>query len=181
MTIELFITLMPARHIVILAERLYEDLELWYPKIYFEAKGYRVTIVAPEKKTYEGKNGYPVEPGGTLAGTDPASIDALIVPGGFAPDYLRRSKPVLKLVAAIYKKRKTLAAICHAGSVLISAGVVKGRKLTGFSAIKDDLVNAGAEYIDAPVVVDGNLITSRDPSDLPFFCEAIEKAISRKA
>lgn len=163
--------------IAILVEELYEDLELWYPKIFFEAGGAKVTVIGKEKRAYKGKHGYPASPDVLLEKAKAKDFDAIIVPGGFAPDYLRRSKDALALVAAMDSAGKPVAAICHAGWVLISAGLVKGRTLTGYFAIKDDLVNAGAKYVDKPVVVDGNLITSRSPADLPFFCAAIETAL----
>jgi protease I len=160
-------------HLVILVEKLYEDLEVWYPKIFFEARGVKVTVAGPDKTTYHGKNGIPVSAHARIADLDPKKIDAVIIPGGFAPDYLRRSSDVLTFVRTLERQGKPVGAICHAGWVLISAGLAKGRKLTGYFAIKDDLMNAGAKFMDAPVVVDKNLITSRFPADLPFFCEAI--------
>jgi protease I len=172
---------MAKKRIVILVEKLYEDLELWYPKILFEALGADVEVVGPKKGTYQGKNGYPVEAHVAARDVGADDLDALIIPGGFAPDYLRRSRDALKLIKAAHEAGKPVAAICHAGWTLISAGLAKGRKLTGYSAIKDDLVNAGATYVDEPVVVDGNLITSRRPADLPWFCKAVAQALGLPA
>lgn len=165
------------KNIVILAEKLYEDLELWYPKIYFEAKGHKVVIAGTEHKTYHGKNGYPVEPAITFGGLNPKNFDAVIIPGGFAPDYLRRSETVLQFVRKMFETEKVVAAICHAGWVLISAQIIKGKRVTGYYAIRDDLINAGVKLLDQPVVVEKNLVTSRSPADLPFFVEAIEKLL----
>lgn len=168
---------MAKRSIVILVEKFYEDLELWYPKIYFEAKGFKVALAGPERKTYHGKNGYPVEPTLTFEELKTENFYAVIIPGGFAPDYLRRSAKVLDFVRKMHAENKIVAAICHAGWVLISAKIIKGKKVTGFSAIKDDLLNAGVKFEDKPVVVDGRLVTSRSPADLPFFLEEIEKQL----
>lgn len=167
--------------IVILVDNLYEDLEVWYPKIFFEAEGTKVNIAGLEKKTYRGKNGYPIDSQIRLADLKPEKFDAVIIPGGFAPDYLRRYPEVIEFVRLMYKTKKVVAAICHAGWVLISAKLVKGKKMTGYYAIIDDLRNAGAVVVpDEPVVVDGNLITSRSPADLPFFCATIKEALAAK-
>jgi protease I len=108
-----------------------------------------------------------------------ANFDAVIVPGGYGPDRLRRHAPVLTLVRDCYAKGKIVAAICHAGWVLVSAGVLRGKTATCFPSIKDDVINAGAKYVDQEVVRDGNLITSRTPDDLPAFCREIISALSR--
>ena len=133
----------------ILVEKLYEDLELWYPKIFFEALGVKVKLIGLEKTEYRGKNGYPVMSDSRVRDVKASSLDAIVIPGGFAPDYLRRSKDVLKLVKAMDQAGKPVAAICHAGWVLISAGIVKGRKVTGYYAIKDDFKNAGVDFVDS--------------------------------
>lgn len=168
-------------NILILVDNLYEDLEVWYPKIFFEAEGVKVTIAGREKKTYRGKNGYPIDAEVRIADLKQEKFDALIIPGGFAPDYLRRYPETIEFVRGMNRARKIFAAICHAGSVLISAKLVRGRKLTGYYAIHDDLKNAGAKVYPAkPVVIDRNLITSRAPADLPFFCTAIKEALAKK-
>jgi len=100
-------------------------------------------------------------------------FDAVIIPGGYAPDRMRRNEAMVKLVREMFEKGKVVAAICHAGWLPASAGILRGKRMTSFSAIKDDMVNAGAQWEDAEVVVDGNLITSRTPDDLPAFCVAI--------
>ncbi len=166
-------------NIAILVDNLYEDLEVWYSKIFLEAEGAKVTIAGREKKTYRGKNGYPIDAHLRIADLKPEKFDAVIIPGGFAPDYLRRYPETLEFVRGMHRAKKVVAAICHAGSVLISAKLVRGRKLTGYAAIHDDLKNAGARvYPDKSVVIDKNLITSRSPADLPFFCTAIKEALT---
>lgn len=131
------------------------------------------------EKSYTGKKGYPVDADADIKDCRADDFDALVIPGGWAPDYLRRHKLVLDFTRRMHEKKKTIAFICHGGWVPISAGILKGRKVTGVSAIKDDLTNAGAAYLDRPVVIDGNLISSRRPPDLPEFCRAIIKALSK--
>lgn len=163
---------------IILAEDTYQDLEVWYPLLRLRGTGMDVKVVGTDHTgTYKSKYGYPVEAETTADKVQAKDLDALVIPGGYAPDRLRRHPSVLKLVREAFEQGKVVAAICHAGWVLISAGIVKGRKLTSFSAIKDDLVNAGATWLDAEVVQNGNLITSRQPSDLPAFADTIIAAL----
>jgi len=166
------------KRVAILAENHYQELEFWYPLLRLREEGAEVIVVGTgSAKTYTGKYGYPVSVDVTADEVSADDFDAIVIPGGYAPDLLRRYESVLKLVREAFEKGKVVAAICHAGWVFISAGIVKGRKVTGFYAIKDDLVNAGAIYLDQEVVVDGNLITSRVPDDLPAFCGAIIAAL----
>ena len=166
-----------ARSALILVEQAYEDLELWYPKIRLEEEGLRVVVAGPEKVKYIGKYGYPCTPDATFDQVRADAFDALVIPGGWAPDRLRRLPAVLELVRAFDRAGKPIAMICHAGWVPISARILKDRQVTGVSAIKDDLENAGARFVDRSVVVDGNLISSRTPADLPDFCRALITAI----
>jgi protease I len=163
--------------ILILAADLFEDMELMYPKIRMKEAGYEVVIAGKEKKSYKGKHGYPVDAQVTFDEVKTDEYAALIVPGGYAPDILRRYEKVLSIVKTMFQAGKPVAAICHAAWVPISAGILKGKKMTCFFAVKDDVINAGAQYVDAEVVVDGNLITSRFPDDLPAFCKAILAAL----
>lgn len=166
------------KKVLILADEMYEDMELWYPKIRLTEAGAMVKVAGPEKKTYHGKHGYPVDADGKITTYKPKDFDCVIVPGGYAPDRLRRSKPVLDFVKKMFDDGKVVASICHAAWVPISAGVVKGKTMTCFSAIKDDLVNAGAKFVDKAVVVDGNMVSSRTPDDLPDFCKAVISLLS---
>ena len=160
--------------VLILVGEIYEDLELWYPKLRLEEAGAIVTIAGPDADThYNGKHGYPCTSDTAIDQMSESDFDALVVPGGFMPDKLRRDKVVLDLVAAFDQSKKPIAAICHGGWIPISAGVYKGVKVTGSPGIKDDLVNAGAIFEDAAVVVDGHHISSRRPDDLPAFCHAM--------
>lgn len=170
-----------SKRIAVLAEDLYEDLELWYPVIRMREAGARVTLVGTgTSSTYQGKHGLPVTVDTSADKVSAADFDALIVPGGYGPDRLRRHQSVLRLVREVFEQGKPVAAICHAGWVLISAGILKGKRVTSFFSIKDDMVNAGAEWEDREVVVDGNLITSRQPDDLPAFCRAIIEALRKE-
>jgi len=167
------------KKVVILAEETYEDLELWYPYYRMREAGATVTIVGTgSADVYPSKHGYPAKVDARADDVHAADIDAVIVPGGFAPDRLRRYPAVLKLVREADEAGKVVAAICHAGWVLISAGILKGRTATSVAAIKDDMVNAGAQWVDREVVRDGNLITSRTPADLPAFCRTIIAALT---
>jgi protease I len=170
------------KRIAVLAENLYEDLELWYPVIRMREAGAKATVVGTgTADTCTSKHGLPVTVEATPGKVTATDFDAVIVPGGYAPDLLRRHKPVLKLVRDVFDAGKPVAAICHAGWVLVSAGIVRGKRLTSFSSIRDDMVNAGARWEDSEVVVDGNLITSRKPDDLPAFCKAIIRALTESA
>lgn len=165
------------KSIAILIEDMYNEFEFWYPYYRMKEAGANVTVVGTGAKEYHSKIGLPA-PGGTSAGSvNAVDFDAVIVPGGFAPDRMRRSAELLKFVRDVFQQGKVVAAICHAGWVLVSAGVLKGKRATCFFAIKDDVVNAGANYVDQEVVRDGNLITSRMPDDLPAFCREIIAAL----
>ena len=167
------------KRIAVLAENLYEDLELWYPAIRMREAGATVTLVGTgTAQTYHGKHGVPATVDTTADKVSAADFDAVIIPGGYQPDLLRRHDSVLKFVRDMHEQGKPVAAICHAGWVLVSAGIVKGKRLTSYFSIKDDMVNAGAIWEDSEVVVDGNLITSRKPDDLPAFCKAIIGALA---
>lgn len=157
----------------------FEDLELMYPKYRLIEAGVSVTVAGPEaNKTYTGKNGYPCKSDIDIAEMEAADFHGVIVPGGWMPDKLRRDPAVLRLIQDFHKQKKLIAAICHGGWIPISAGVYKGVKVTGSPGIKDDLVNAGARYSDASVVVDGHHVTSRKPDDLPDFMKACLKVLA---
>ncbi len=168
------------KKVVILAENFYEDLELWVPYYRLKEEGAEVTVVGTgSSRTYTSKHGYPVEVSKEAKQIDMSAFDGVVIPGGYAPDHMRRYPAMVKIVKEAYEKGKVVSAICHAGWMLASAGILKGKKVTGVSAIKDDLVNAGATYIDQEVVRDGNLITSRKPDDLPAFCREIIDALAK--
>ena len=168
------------KKIAILIEHHYQDMEVWIPYYRLKEEGADVFFVGTgSAKSYQGKFGYPASPDKTAEKVRSKNLDAVIIPGGWAPDFLRRYKSVLKLVREMDQEGKVVASICHGGWVLASAGIARGRTLTSFSAIKDDLIHAGAKYVDREVQVDKNLITSRNPDDLPAFCREIISALAR--
>jgi protease I len=166
------------KRIAILAEDLYEDLELWYPALRFREAGAEVTLVGSGKDTYTSKHGYPVAAETRAEDVRAADFDAVIIPGGYAPDHMRRHPAMVTLVREAYQQEKVVAAICHAAWMLVSAGIVRGKRLTCFASVKDDVINAGGRYEDREVVRDGTLITSRMPDDLPAFCSTILEALA---
>lgn len=168
------------RRIAVLAEDGYEDLELWVPYYRLIEAGAEVVLAGHEKRIYASKHSYPCEVDVSTADLNARDMDAVVIPGGVVgPDRLRRHTEILSFVRSMDKGRKVVAAICHAAWVPISAGIVKGRVMTSYPSVRDDCVNAGAEWVDKECVVDGNLITSRSPDDLPAFCRAIVNALSK--
>ena len=167
--------------VAVLVEQQYQEMEVWYPVYRLREAGCKVTLVGPEAdKTYPSKLGYPAKSDQAAKDVSPGDFDAIVIPGGFAPDFLRRSESVLKLVRGMVEQGKVLAAICHGPWVLCSTTALKGKKATCFFAIKDDVINAGGQYVDAEVVRDGNLITSRKPDDLPAFTLTLLQAVQEK-
>lgn len=154
-------------------ENQFQDAEVLYPYFRLQEAGFEVRGVAPEKKTYHGKYGYPFDADALAAEVKNELVDVIVIPGGWAPDRLRRSQAVLDIAKNHMQQSKIVASICHGAWVLVSANVLKGRTVTCYDAIQDDVKNAGAKYVDQEVCVDGNLVTSRKPSDLPAFCREI--------
>ncbi len=162
------------KSVAVLIEQKYEELEVWYPVYRLREAGCKVVLVGPEAgRTYPSKLGYPATAHVAAKDVKASDFAAVIIPGGFCPDYIRRSEAMLKLVRDADALKKPLSAICHGPWVLCSTHALKGRKATGFSSIKDDMVNAGATFVDEEVVVDGHVITSRKPDDLPAFVRAV--------
>lgn len=159
---------------VVFVEDLYNEHEFWYPRYRLLEAGASVVVAGTEAgKEYRSKIGLGAKSEVAFADLKPGDFDGVIIPGGFAPDFMRRSEAARKFVKDMDGQGKLVAYICHAGWLPISAGVVKGRKVTSFMAIKDDMINAGGDWQDAPVVVDRNMITSRKPDDLPAFMKAV--------
>lgn len=158
---------------------LYEDLELWYPIIRLEEAGYITRVAGPELKTYRGKHGYPATADLLISKIRPLDYCGLLIPGGFMPDKLRRDPKVLSVTREMFEAGKPVAFICHGGWIPISARLLKGKKATGSLGIKDDLINAGAIWVDAPTVIDGNLLSSRTPKDLAPFAHSMVQLLGR--
>lgn len=166
----------------VLVEDLYEDQELWYPVQRLKEEGAEVTLVGPEAGgTYKSKHGYPAVSDQAAGEVSAAELDGLVIPGGYAPDRMRRDEAMVELVRNVFDAGKIVAAVCHGGWMLCSAGVLRGKKATSFFSIKDDMTNAGAEWVDQEVVQDGQLITSRTPDDLPAFVRTILAASEESA
>ncbi len=170
------------RKVLIMVENDFEDPEFIYPYYRFQEEGYKVDIVGSKaKETYVGKHGFPVVSDLAPEDVNIVEYDAVIIPGGWAPDRMRRNENLVKIVREAYEKGKVIAAICHGPEMLIEADILRGKKATCFKAIVTDLKNAGALYVDEPVVVDGNIVTSRFPGDLPYFCRESIKLLKTKA
>lgn len=165
------------KHIAILAEDDYQELELHYPRLRLIEAGARVSVLGAGKDSYHSGKGYAVKADADVSDARADDFDAVVIPGGMAPDKMRRHRAMVDFVRALHDAGKPVAWICHAGWMAVSADIVRGRRATSFASIRDDMVNAGAEWVDEEVVVDGNLISSRVPDDLPAFCKAILAAL----
>ncbi len=162
------------KKILILVETFYNEFEFWYPFYRLKEAGAQVTVVGSgSADTYKSKVGLPVKVDTTAGNISIADYDGVVIPGGYAPDHMRRYPAMVALVKGFAEAGKLVAAICHAGWMLVSADIIRGRTVTSFFSIKDDLVNAGGNWVDKDVVVDGCLVTSRTPDDLPAFMRAI--------
>ncbi len=167
------------KRVLLLAADMFEDMELLYPQYRLGEEGVAVTVAGLDDQPVTGKKGHgPVPVDTTVDGVSARDFDAIVIPGGFAPDKLRRSEQVLSLVREFDAAGKPVAFICHAGWVPISAQVLKGRRATSVDAIRDDMVNAGVDWVDEPTVVDGTLISARTPADLGPWMKAILAALA---
>ncbi len=169
------------KKVIILVEEMFNIFEFWYPYYRLKEAGAQVVVVGSgSADRYHGKDGTVAKTDISAAEVSADQYDGLIIPGGYAPDHMRRHPAMVALVRDMFSAQKVVAAICHAGWMLASAEVLKGKTVTSFFAIKDDLIHAGAEWVDEPVAVDGNLITSRTPDDLPVFMRAVIEALKEK-
>lgn len=171
-------TPLAGRRFLIFVDEAYEDLELWYPKLRLIEAGAQVTVAGLKTgQRYLGKHGYPCVSDATIAELKSADFDGVVLAGGWSPDKLRRDAKVLSLVQEFAAAKKLVAAICHGGWIAASADVYRGVEITGSPGIKDDMVNAGAKWQDAAVVVDRHFVSSRKPDDLPDFMRGIFQAL----
>jgi len=169
------------QRVLIMVEEGFEDTEFLYPYYRLQEEGYKVEIVGPKaKETYTGKYGIPVKSELSPEEVNIKEYDAVVIPGGRAPDRMRINKGLVDIVKEAYKKGKVIAAVCHGPQMLIEADIVKGKKATCWKSVATDLKNAGATFIDAPVVIDEKLVTSRFPADLPKFCQETIKLLRKK-
>lgn len=166
------------KHIAYLVDEGFEDLEFWVPLMRLQEEGAKITVVGGKIKTFRGKHCLEATPDALAKDVAADDFDAVVVPGGWAPDKMRRYTAVTDLVKKIYEQDKIVAAICHAGLVLISANILQGHRATGSLGIKDDLVNAGATWVDEAAFRDGNIVWGRVVADIPDFCRELVKALS---
>ncbi len=166
--------LLKEKKVIILIEELFNVFEFWYPYYRLKEEGAEVTVVGSgSADVYTGKPGTQAKADVSADKVSATSFDGIIIPGGYAPDMMRRYPAMVNLVKDFFQSDKLIAAICHAGCMLVSAKVLSGRSATSFFSIKDDMINAGADWVDQEVVVDGKLVTSRVPDDLPAFMKAV--------
>lgn len=166
------------KHIAILVENDYQELELHYPRLRLIEAGFQVSVLGAGDSVYHSGKGYAVKTDAAVSEVDPNDFDAVVIPGGMAPDKMRRHKAMVDFVRRLSDLEKPVAWICHAGWMAVSADIIRGRRVTSFASIRDDMVNAGGEWVDEEVVVDGHLISSRVPDDLPAFCRALLKQLN---
>jgi len=171
--------ILKGKRVACLVEEEFEDLELWVPVMRLREEGATVTLVGSGRMdSFTGKHGVPARPDVNADQITANDFDALIIPGGWAPDKLRRYDSITSLTRSMHQQGKIIATICHGGWVLISAGIVSGRRATGTIAIKDDLVNAGATWVDTPALRDGNLVWGRVVEDIPAYCRELVQALA---
>jgi protease I len=166
------------KHIAFLVGEGFEDLEFWVPLMRLQEEGARITVVSYKLTAFRGKSCLEATPDALARDVSADEFDGIVVPGGWAPDKMRRYPEIIDLVRDMYKQSKIVAAICHAGSVLVSAGILSGHKATGSKGIKDDLILAGAEWVDEAAFRDGNLVWGRVVADIPDFCRELVAALS---
>lgn len=166
------------KKIAMLIENMFDTREFIYPYYRLQEEGFEVDLIGPKKDTvFTSKDGLKETSTHASDEVSAADYDALVIPGGFSPDYMRRTQATVDFVTEMNKADKLIAAICHAPWMLASADAIRGKKVTSFFSIKDDLINAGAEWVDREVVVDGNIISPRNPNDLPIFLKTIIKEL----
>jgi protease I len=170
-----------SQSVAYLLEDGFEDLEFHVPRMRLIEENANVTVVdTGRKETYEGKHGLKAEPDRSSPEIDPDEYDAVVIPGGWAPDKLRRDKGVLDLVRTLYEDNRIVASICHAGWVPVSAGIIDGHRVTGSTGIKDDVENSGGSWVDKPAFRDDNLVFGRVVKDIPDFCRVLVETLQEE-
>ena len=172
--------LLKGKKVLILVEEMFNVFEFWYPYYRLQEEGAEVVVVGSgSAEVYNGKPGTQVKPNVAADQVLLEDVDGVVIPGGYAPDMMRRYPAMVNIVKELHHNNKLVAAICHAGWVLASAGILNGKNATSFFAIKDDMINAGAKWVDQEVVVDGKLVTSRKPDDLPAFMRTVIEVLKQ--
>ncbi|TVQ42861.1 MAG: type 1 glutamine amidotransferase [Wenzhouxiangella sp.] len=166
------------KRIAILVENDYQELELHYPRLRLIEAGHEVRVLGAGEAVYHSAKGYAVKTDADVDEVSADGFDAVVIPGGMAPDKMRRHRTMVEFVRTLSEQEKPVAWICHAGWMAVSADIIRGRRVTSFASIRDDMVNAGGNWVDEAVVVDGHLISSRVPDDLPAFCRALLDQLS---
>ncbi len=167
--------------VAIFTEEMYEDIEFWYPFYRLQEAGHSVVVIGSgTQDSYTGKHGCKNQVDSEIKNADPETFDAVVIPGGYAPDKMRLHPEFMNFVRKTYDAGKLVASLCHGPWILASAGIIRGKKLTSWPSLKDDLMNAGAMWQDQAVVIDGNIITSRKPDDLPAFMTEVVKALENQ-
>lgn len=167
-------------NVAILVEKEFHDLEFWYPYLRLTEEGIDPVVVAPvAPRSYTGKYGTHIEANYTPSSLETTKVSAIVIPGGWAPDRLRISTEIVGFVKEVYENGGIVAGICHAGSLLVSAGILKGKRVTSYQSVKDDMILAGSDWVDEPVVVCERIITSRKPTDLPYFSKALLEELKK--
>ena len=166
------------KKVVVLVAEGFEDLEYWVTVMRLREEGAEVISVAPSLEPVSGKNRLGARADATAGDVDASELDGIIIPGGWAPDKLRRYPEITDLVRAVHERGKAVGIICHGGLVAISAGIVQGARATGSLGIKDDLENAGATWVDKPAFREGNLVWGRVVADIPAFCRELVAALA---
>jgi len=168
---------MNRKKVAILVENGFQDAEFIYPYYRMIEAGLQVTVIGTGDNIYHGKHGYPITADADIGDVSPENFNVVIIPGGTAPDKMRTFDRMVEFVAALNRRGSIVAGICHGPQLMISAKVLSGKRVTCYRAIRDDVINTGAFFEDSEVVVDGNIITSRKPDDLPAFCKEIIKSL----
>jgi protease I len=171
--------ILKGKRIAVFVAPMYEDLEFWYPYYRLKEEGAEVLSVGPDTTVYNGKHGMPAKPDKVINDIRATDFDAVVIPGGYSPDYMRRTPAMIEFIKEMDQQDKPIAAICHGPWILASADVIRDKQVTSFYSIRDDIINAGGRWEDSEVVKSDNIVTSRQPKDLPAFCKTLIEMVSQ--